>query len=50
MQTFENIYFDPKLLRQISFWRKKRVEKKEIRTQFNLELYLKILEIKNHGN
>ena len=42
-----NTYFDSKLLRQISFWREKRIEKKEIRSQFNMELYLKILEIKN---
>lgn len=42
-----NTYFDKKLLRQIEFWRKKDLKKKEIRSQFNMELYLKILEIKN---
>lgn len=50
MQTIdntENVYLDVKTLRSISFWRKKDSKKKEIRSQFNLELYLKILEVKN---
>ena len=41
-----NTYFDRKLLNQIAFWREKRL-KDEVRTSFNMELYIKILEAKN---
>jgi hypothetical protein len=49
MQTIntENVYLDVSTLRLISFWRKKDLEKKEIRTSFNIDLYLKVLEAKN---
>ena len=41
-----NIYLEKKVVRQISFWREKRL-KDEVRTSFNMELYLKIIEAKN---
>ena len=41
-----NVYLKLGVLRQISFWREKRL-KDELRTSFNMELYLKILEVKN---
>lgn len=41
-----NIYIEKKVVRQISFWREKRL-KDEVRTSFNMELYLKIIEVKN---
>lgn len=41
-----NYFFEGKLLRQIYFWREKRL-KDEIRTSFNTELYLRVLEARN---
>jgi hypothetical protein len=41
-----NIYLTNKALLCISFWREKRL-KDEVRTSFNMDLYLRVLEAKN---
>ena len=48
MQTIntENVYLDVPTLRLISFWRKKSL-KDDVRTSFNLDLYIRKVEIKN---
>ena len=39
----ENVYFSQKETVCLAFWREKRLEK-EIRTNFNEDLYLKVLK------
>ena len=41
-----NVYLNPKTVLCLNFWRKKQL-KNEIRTSFNMELYLRIIEAKN---
>lgn len=44
----ENVYFSQKETVFISFWREKRL-KEEIRTNFNEDLYLKVLKARSKG-